>query len=362
MKRNDLAGIVSDRHRRVIGAVVEEVSAKPAENSIALQLLKPVNIPADIIEHEIVSASGGKTQERVLGTPGKSVSGPSSTSKVYKPGSYQESIPFKEQDLLRLRKLGSIGERGATGLTGGELDWVERAAKKLKLRLQNRLHQLAWDALFTGQYVYQGVTFSFAIPAGNQLTAATDWSVAGTGKPFQDLVTLVGQNAVLRKYRAMIKCFVINPKTEADIIQRALEAGYINNNNIMSGGINEVRKFAAPGLPPFEVVADVIQDESEDQNGNITLGAAAFMVPDDKVLVVLDFARGDVLFPEYGQLQLTQNMNDPSATPESPAQGVYTFVDEEGLSKRKSPFLEIVAGFNGGPNLMRPNDTIIISV
>lgn len=362
MNKN-LAGILNDRHRQVIWAVVEEISAQAPETSVALQLLPPVNVPAAVLEHEILSAAGGKTGERVLGESGKSVVGLSSTSKVFKPGSYQEFVPFTEEDLLKLRKLGTIGDIGITGLTGGELNWIDRAAKKLKMRLTNRLCQLAWDAIFNGAYVYNGTTFSFSVPGGNALTAATDWSVANTGTPFQDLVTLVGQNSVLRKYRKMIKAFVINPKTEADIIKRALESGVITNNNIISGGINEVAKFMAPGLPPFEVVDDVIQDETENTDGTVTLGTATFMVPDDKVLVVMDFNRAQksVLFPEYGQLQIAENMNDPSAAPGSPAQGIYTFIDEEPMKDRKKPAIHVVAGFNGGPNLMRPNDTIIIS-
>lgn len=361
--KSNLSGIVNDRHRHVIWAVVEEVSAVTPESSVIMQMMPPTNVPAAVIEHEILSAFGGKTGERVLGEQGKSVVGQSSTSKVFNPGAYQEFVPFTEQDLLKLRKLGTLGDLGITGLTGGELNWVDRAAKKLKKRLTSRLAQLGWDAFFTGQYIYQGQTFSFSIPSGNQLTAATDWSVANTGTPFQDLVKLVGQNSVLRKYRNMIKCFVINPKTEADIIQRALESAVITNNNIVSGGINEVAKFMAPGMKPFEVVADVVADETENADGTVTMGTATFLVPDDKVLVVMDFGQGgELLFPEYGQLQITENMNDPSASPGSPAQGIYTFIDEKGLEQRKNPHVDVVAGFNGAPNLMRPNDTIIISV
>lgn len=361
MKRQDLAGVLTDRHRHVITAVVEEVSAQAPEQSLALKLLPPTNVPAAILEHEIISASGGKTGERKMGAPGKAVSGPSSTSKVYKPGSYQEFIKFSENDLVKLRKLGTIGDRGVTGLTGGELDWMERAADKLKKRLVNRLAQLAWDAIFTGQYVYQGIIYDFAVPAGNQLASATDWSAAGS-KPFEDLVALCGQSDILRKYRNLIKGFVINPKTEADIIQRALAAGYITNNNIMAGGINVVKKFAAPGLPDFIVCDDVVQDETENADGSVSVGTAEFLVPDDKVLVLIDFDKARVQFPEYGQLQLAENMNDPSATVAQPAVGVYTFVDEKGLDNRKAPYVEIVSGFNGGPNLHRSNDVIVISV
>lgn len=362
MKHN-LAGILTDRHRQVIHAVVEEVSVMPVdEQSVAMQLMPMTDVPAAVLEHEIISAWGGKTGERVLGGEGKSVAGHSSTSKLFKPGAYQEFIPFSETDLLRLRKHGTIGERGATGLTGGELDYIGRAAEKLRGRLANRAHQLVWDALFLDQFVYQGVTVDFGRPAANDLTAATDWSVANTGTPFEDMTALMSQNAVLRKYRPLVKGFVINPKTAGDVVLRALEAGYITNNNIQTADINEVMKFAAPGLPPFIVVEDATQEETVAADGSITLADAAYLVPDDKVLVAIDFDKRGALMPKYGELQITENMNDPSATIESPAVGMYTFIDEKGLDNRKSPCVDVVSGFNGGPNLMRPNDTIIISV
>lgn len=362
MSKHALAGVLNDRHRHIITAVVEEVSAKGAKSGVALQLMPIVDVPAAVLEHEIISAYGGLTGERALNASGKPISGPSSYSKVYEPGFYQESILFTENDLLRLRKLGTIGDRGVTGLTGGELNWIDRAAKKLKLRMENRLHKLAWDAIFTGQYSFGGaVKYSFGIPGANALTAATAWSTPSVGKPFEDLLVLLKTSPVLRKYQGMIKALVINPNTEAVMIQRALEAKYITNNNVMNADINEIAKFAAPGLPKIEVVNDVWQDETVSAAGVVTLGDAQFMVPDNKVLVVIDFNKGDVLFPEYGQLQLTENMNAPGATVERPATGLYTFVDEKGLEQRKSPFVELVSGFNGGPNLMRPFDVFTIS-
>lgn len=362
--KHSLAGILTDRHRQIIHAVVDEFTAAPlGEASVALQLLPIADVPAAVLEHEIISGSGGKTGERVLSSPGKSVAGHSSLSRLFQPGAYQEFIPFSEKDLLRLRKHGTIGDRGVTGLTGGELDFISRAAAKLQMRLSNRVHQLIWDALFNDTFIYQGVTFTFGRPGGNVFTAATDWSTGGAGKPFTDLNTILGNEAVLRKYRQFIKSFVINPKTSSDIVNRALEQGEITNANIRSADINEVAKFSSPGLPPFEVVADAIQEETVDPNtGAITLGNATYLVPDDKVLIVLDFGARGLLFPEYGQLQLTENMNDPSASVASPAQGMYTFIDEKGLEERKNPRLEVVSGFNGGPNLMRPEDVLIINV
>ena len=363
MNKQNFAGSITDRHRQIIHAVVEEVTSMPLDQQgVAMQLMPMTDVPAAVLEHEILSGSGGKTGERVVGSPGKSVAGPSATSKLFAPGSYQEFISFSEKDLLRLRKLGTIGDRGATGLTGGELDFISRAASKLQMRLGNRAHQLVWDALFNDTFIYQNVTFTFGRPGSNTISAATDWSAAGAGKPFTDLNTIIGNNAFLRKYRAIIKSFIINPKTASDIVNRALEQGEITNNNIRSADINEVRQFSSPGLPPFEVVEDAIQEETIEADGSVTLGNAVYLVPDDKILVVMDFAKRGVLFPEYGQLQITENINDPSATPASPAQGMYTFIDEKGLEERKAPHLDVVSGFNGGPNLMRPSDVFIITV
>ena len=363
MKHN-LAGILTDRHRQIIHAVVEEFTAAPLDDasSVALQLMGITEVPAAVLEHEIISGAGGKTNERVVNSPGKSIAGHSSKSRLFKPGAYQEFIPFNELDLLRLRKHGTIGDRGATGLTGGELDFISRAANKLQMRLSNRVHQLIWDSLFLDTFTYQGIVFTFGRPGANVIAASTDWSAPTVGKPFTDLNTILGNNAVLRKYRQFIKSFVINPKTESDIVNRALEQGEITNANIRSADINEVRQFSSPGLPPFEVVADAIQEETINPDGSISLGDAAYLVPDDRLLVRLDFGARGVMFPMYGEMQITENMNDPSATVQAPSNGMYTFIDEEGLRERKSPRIEVVSGFNGGPNMMRPEDVIIITV
>jgi len=362
MNKN-VVNLLTDRHRQVIHAVVEEITTPLIDESSLIRQLMPItNVPAAVLEHEIISGSGGLTQERVLDEEGKAIAGHSSTSKLYEPGSYQEFITFTEKDLLKLRKHGTVGDRGATGLTGGELDFIRRAAIKLEMRLNNRTAQLGWDALFLDRYVYQGVTKIFGRPAGNVIAAATDWSATGVGTPFEDLVAIIGQNPVVRKYTAFIDSFIINPKTSSDIVLRALEASVITNANIHNADINEVRKFMAPGLANFEVVHDAIQTETVNPDGSITLSDAIYLVPDDRVLIKLDFNKTGKLFPKYGEIQITENMNDPAATPESPAQGMYTFIDEEGMIRRKNPHLDVVGGFNGGSNLMRPDDVLIITV
>lgn len=356
----ELAGAFTDNHRHYIYSVVEEVTAMAPESSLIHQLMPPVDVPAAVLEIEYVTGSGGLTGERVIGSPGKSVSGPSATSGIFEPGAYQDVTRLTEKDLLSLRKLGTLGERGVTGLTGGELNWLERIAMKHKKRLTNRMAQLGWTALTGGTWTWMGKTVTFPIPGGNQFTAATDWSLAGVGTPFEDLIQLLETNSFFIKYRPLIKCLAINPITAAYILQRALEAKVITNNNITSAGINEVKRFMAPGLPDFIVVEDAYQLETENQDGSITLADAQYMFPNNRVMPIIDFDKAKVLFTKYGELQLTENMNAPEATIEKPAQGIYTFLDEKGLMERKAPYTELVTGFNGAPNLMRYNDVIWI--
>jgi hypothetical protein len=355
-KVHALSGIIGERHRQVITAVVDQITASPGE-AYGLQLMPPVNYPASILIHEVVSGFGGLTGERALDEKGKAIVGGDSETRFFKPGAYQEHRKYTEQDLLMLRRLGSIGDRGVTGLTSGELDWLTRDTQKLELRLKNRLQKLAWDALFTGQWSWKGQLVDFAIPGGNALSAATDWSVAATGTPLADLWAIQTTNALVMKY--VVKEYVINPKTAADIMKTAEVREVLKNYNIVNNDINVVAKFLYPGLAPIKIVKDAYQDETV-SGGKAVLGNTTYFVPNDKVLVVPDFS--GKLYGLYGEIQITENLNGPGASVQAPAQGIYTFIDEKGLEEREAPFIKVVAGFNGGPNLMRRDDVITISV
>ncbi len=351
-----LSGIVGDSQRQVIHAVVDKIAANPGEK-YALQLMPITDQPASILYHEVVSAFGGKTGERTLGEKGKAVHAGDSEIRPFIPGSYQEHVKFTEKDLLTLRKLGTMGDRGVTGVTDKELNWLERGANKLNLRIENRCCQLVWDAIFNGKFIFKGAEFDFKIPLANFINATTDWSVSASATPFKDLMTILKTHAVVRKYK--IKQIVINPKTEVDMLTSAEAKSVIVNANIDMMDVNKVGKFLYPGLPEIKVVADSYQDEAI-AGGKVSLTNAQFFVPDDKALLIPDF--GGTLYGQYGELQITENINDPSATLDNPATGIYTFVDEKGLEERESPYVKVVAGFNGGPNLMRSDDVIIVSV
>lgn len=354
-KQQALAGIIGQRETAVIGAVVDEITAMPHEQ-YGLKLVPIKTYPEFLVYHEKVSGFGGLLSERVIGEEGTTGSASSSETFEFSPGAYQESKRFTEKDLIALRRLGSIGDRGATGLTAGALDFMSRAAMDLQQKLTNRLNQLSWDLLFTGKYTYQGQTkYDFAVPAANTVQTGTDWSIPATSTPFTDLMNIIKLNPVYFKY--IIKEFVISPKTEMAILTSQEARTLIINNAYATGDINKIAAILYPGLPAIKVVKDSYQEQTV-AGGKIINGLAKYFVPDFKVLAVVDF--GGHLFTEYGEIQMTYNINDPSASIEKPAIGIYTFVDEEGLSKRKAPWVDVVTGFNGGTNLMRSNDVLII--
>lgn len=352
-----LAGLIGERERQVIHAVVDQVMSQPSQE-LAFRLMPIKDVPDSILIHEKVAGFGGLTQERVKGEEGKAVSAGSSAMKYFDPGAYQEHIPFFERELLRLRKYGTIGDRGLTGMTDGQLDELTRAGMKLKKRINNRMQKLIWDAIFNGSWSYQGVNYSFDVPGGNALTAATDWNDPTNSTPAKDLWTLIKTNPILIKY--LFEEIIINPVTEAAFLNSNDTKAFIQNYNIPQNDINVIAQFLRPGLPKITVCRDSWQDESYAADGSVALGNAQYFVPDNKALLVPKLS--GTLFPYFGEMQIAENLNDPSATVASPAQGVYVFVDEEGLKHRKAPRIDVVAGFNGAPNLMRGDDVFVVSV
>lgn len=351
-----LSGIFNKRHRTAIGALVDEIIANQGDK-VAMRLMPIKNTFAMYIEHEIVHGFGGLTNERSLNSEGLQIAGMSTESTIFKPGAYQEFVRYNEKDLLDLRKAGTFGERGATGMTNDELDQITRAGRKLMRRIENRIQKLIWDAFFTGKFVYMGTEFSFGIPAGNTIAAESDWSVAATATPYLDLVNVIEKNPLLRKYK--FSEIIMNGNTAADILMANSVQKFVSNVNIKDLSAEEVRKFAAPGLPPMTVVKDSYQEESL-VNGKIVLGNAEFFVPDNKVLLIPDLSKAE--YNQFGDFELTENLNDPSATLDRPAVGTYVFTDEEGLNKRQSPHLKVIGGFNGGPNLKRPKEVFVLTV
>jgi len=356
MAKHALSGIIGQRETAAIIAVVDEIVAKPAEQ-MGLKLMPVKEYPQELLYHEKVTGFGGLLAERVIGSEGPISAVSSSQMFEFGGGAYQESKRFTEQDLRALRRLGSIGDRGVTGLTSGALDFMGRAGEGLKQKLVNRLNYLAWQTLYSGVYTYQGIAkANFNYPGANSITSATHWATPGTSTPFTDLFSIIKSNPVVYKY--MIEELIINPITEAAMLESAEARTVIINNAFATGDVNKIAKILYPGLPQITVCKDVWQDETITQ-GQVVHSAAVYFVPNYQVLIRPNFA--STLYGGYGEIQLLNNLNDPSATVERPAMGIYAFVDEEGLRHRKNPWVDVCTGFNGGANVLRSNDVIWVN-
>lgn len=355
--KHALAGLITDRHRQVIHAVVDKVIADPGEQFFA-NLLPMRNVPAQVMIHERLSGFGGLIGERELGEKGLAITAQSRDSRLFKPGAYQEHVRFDEKDILTLRKLGSFGDRGITGLNAGELDELTRAGMKLQRRVINRWNLLGANAIFNGNFVWKGQTFDFGVPAGNRLTSPSNWSDPSAGTPLTDLWTFQNQDPLVRLYK--VRRFVISPATHTKIMTSDEVKNVLKNYNLIKNDINIVGQFLFPGLAEIKIVRDAYQLETINAAGQVVMGAHTFFMPDNYVFVEVDFA--GMIYPTYGEFQLTENLNDPGATLEHLAQGLYTFVDEKGLEEREAPYVKVVTGFNGGPNLLRSDDVITIAI
>ncbi len=356
MSKHQLAGVIGQRERLVISTVVDSIRA--TQDNLALQIMPIKNVPAAYFINAQITTWGGQTGERSWDAPGKNIPARSHNQRLYSPGLYQEAIRFNERDIAMYAKVGTLDERGITGLGGDQLDEMNLAAEKLKGRIENRMSNLIWQTFFTGKYSYQGVDTDFGVPVGQQYHSGSDWTMPATSTPYTDLYMLLGgYNAIFRKYK--IKEILMNPKTFADMMMSNETKNVLKNYNLTSADPNQIAKFLYPGLAPIRVIADAYQEESYARDGTIIIGDASFMVPDNKVLFVPDFQ--GLRYTQFGEFQIAENMNDPSATLAKPAQGIYVFVDEKGLEQRRNPYVEIVAGFNGAPNLMRSQDILTLT-
>lgn len=352
-----LSGIIGQRETAVIGAVVDEITAS-AKEQYALKLMPVVSYPVELIYHEKVSGFGGLLSERQINEAGPTSSVSSSEVIEFSGGAYQEAKRFNEKDIRSLRALGSMGERGVTGVSGKALDFLSRAGQDLQTKLTNRLNFMIWETIFTGTYKYLGaIKANFNVPVANTFQAGSDWSITATSTPLKDLYDLQKTHVGFRKYKILE--WVMNPISIAAILNSAEARAVLVNHAGAYGDVNKIAAILYPELAPIKEVADSYQDQVV-QNGIIINQATKYFVPDWKILAVPDFS--GTLYGLYGEVQLTNNMNDPSATLAQPATGIYTFVDEIGLQQRKNPYVEIVTGFNGGTNLMRSNDVLIVKV
>lgn len=345
-----------------IQKVVQQVVNDPSTYRGAAYL-PAVASTADRLYVDVVEASGGLTQEHVLGTPTKTIHGVGVHTQAYTFGAWKESHIMGEQDLLKLRQLGGDPAiRGARQMINLNID-------KLHRRLEARIEKLRWDALMTGGFQYAGKTISFGIPSGNQATPVGQmWSSDGnavnnSADPVADLRYWFGGNlALFRKYNVLKG--VMNPKTAQWILGNTNVKNQVQYRfaaeNFQDFDLNRTLQFLVPGLPVFEIYKGWYQTESV-SNGKVVVGDATYFLPDGYILFECSNLPGGNYYGEF-----VEGANLVNGTIDSPGMGKYFAFEDNTVPGSKggptNPYIELITGVHGGPKIDRPFDVITAKV
>jgi len=352
----------TDEYTAVNQKIVQEVVNDP-DTYLGSKYLPSVTVPARKIRTEVIEATGGLTNEHVIGTDPKYIQSFGWRVQEYLPPAYKETILYDEEKILFLRELGK-NDPSRRGIT----DYMDKSIKQLNRRLEARIELLRWQTIFNGGISYLGKTLSFGIPSANRaVPIGALWSLNGTtanpaADPIVDLrYWLMGGYAPYRKYVPTGIC--MNANTARWILDnpntRQWLSSYGANPNIDKYDINVVLGFLIPGIPPVTVYRGWYQNETI-VNNKITVGDAIFFIPDG-------FLYFETKLPDNDGIgEFVMGLNLSSGTIETPGVGKFLVVEEciapGTRGGPKNPFVDITAGVYGGPKLDRAFDVLTAKV
>jgi hypothetical protein len=357
-----MSSFFAAEHTRILQQVIREIETDPTEYKGALYM-PAVEIPSASIFIDVLEARGGITNEHTLGADPQSVARRQFRTQQYSPGFYKEFIRFTEMDILRLRELG-LNDQSKRGIR----QHLNENALVLNNRIEARMELLRWQAIFNGNYVYDGRTVSFGVPSGNQVAPATVWATTVSGiltanpasNPIQDLrYWIMGGYPNFRKYK--ITKIIMNPNTERILldnpsVQSLIQTRFASDAYKMHN-VNEVLGFLIPGMPPVEVYKGWYQSESINATtGQITAGNAIYFIPDGSIFFECKLPDNN----KIGDVVMSLNLSNGSV--DNPAPGKFILVDEHVADRPGNPYIDLFAGFYGGPRLSRSFDVLTASV
>jgi hypothetical protein len=352
----------TNEHTSVLQKLVKEVVNNPA-SYMGSKFLPSIALPTRKIRTEVVEASGGMTQEHVVGTDPKYIGSFGSRVQEFEPAAFKEMIRYDESDILYLRELGQ-NDPSKEGIR----QYLELGIDKLNRRMEARIEYLRWQALLFGQMQYMGGTFSYGIPGGNQVVPTVKWSTDGvnpnaSANPVQDIrMWTQGGYAQFNKY--VIGKIIINPNTARWILDNPTVRGYVTsfgaNPNLPDFDLNRVMQFLIPGCPDFVIYKGWYQEETV-VNDKITVGNAIYMIPDGYCFFeISDLPNGE----KVGEF--VQGVHLSSGSVDSPGYGKFLVVEENIAPGTKggpaNPHINCIGGFYGGVKLDRPFDVLTAKV
>lgn len=355
---------ITNEHTEIIQKLIMEVVNDPS-TYMGSQWLPSVSLPVRKIRNEVIEASGGLTNEHVVGSDPKYVQSFGTRVQEFIAPQYKEAIHYDEAKILWLRELGQ-NDRSKRGVR----QYIDLDADRLNRRLEARIEKLRWDAIFNGSFSWMGSTFSYGIPAANQaVPLGAVWSSDSinennTANPLKDIrYWTTGGLAQFRKYK--ITKMVMNGNTARWILDNTNTKAFIASlgaSPAFASGFDlaSLLKFAIPGAPPVEIYNGWYQTESVDSAGKISVSTATYFIPDGYIHFVCDLPGGDKIG------EFVQGAHLATGTVDSPGFGKFFVVDDNlGSGTKggpKNPYMDLVAGVYGGVNLQRAFDVLTAKV
>ncbi len=355
---------VTDEQTSIIQKLIMEIVNDPS-TYVGSKYLPSVALPVRKVRNEVVESSGGLTREHVPGTNPGYIQGVGSRVQEFIAPEYKEAIHYDEAMILWLRELGKqdVSRRGIK-------QRIDLDSDKLNRRLEARIEKSRWDAIFTGEFSWMGLTFSYGIPTANRTVPVTaDWSTDGinannSSNPLIDIrYWTMGSLAQYRKYK--ITRMIMNGVTARWILDNENTRSFIESlggNAAFTAGfeINQVLKFAIPGAPPVEIYNGWYQEESLVDNGQggkkVLTGNAIYFIPDGYIFFETSLPGGDKIG------EFVQGAHLATGSVDSPGYGKFFVIDDNLASGTKggpgNPYMDLMAGVYGGVNLQRSFDVL----
>ena len=181
----------AEEHTRLLEEVIREVETDPATYKLA-KYMPAIDMPATTVFVDIWEARGGLTNEHAVGSDPLAIPKGAWRTQEYEPGAYKEFIRFNEKEILRLRALGQ-NDQSQRGIR----QHLNRAGLTLNNRIEARQELLRSQAIFNGNFVYDGKIVDFGKPANHDVAPAAPWLL----QPSPGVVVANCFNATHRKYQ-----------------------------------------------------------------------------------------------------------------------------------------------------------------
>lgn len=326
---------------------------------------------------ETIAPIVGAQQDRKIGQPFPEVNKLGNQSAIFTPAYSGEKIVVDEQDILSLRQIGT-NNFSIRGIAQYLSVWNEQLA----VRMYTKKNILLQQTIFQGQFSWYGQTFSFGVPGGNTLVPVSGipWATpTGPGgvyvmnpsaTPLTDIRYLISNQPSLRKFKNFFKGIVMNRNTHSWFysnpqVQQLIQYGYMANQNIVD---RASRGATMEAMIEYFLGGDIkvgvyVDDSTYVADANDPLGNAAnstnYFIPDGYLLFVFDLAAYGGQTVDFVYTPAIQNGGSfLDARP-----GMFMVMEDltqaGTFGGYENPSIKMLAGFNGMPRIIRPNDLFI---